>query len=76
MVLITLSSNQITNVVKNYSNLQAKDILKEGRTSELQDPELVNAHNQEQFEIMVSAATLCTRHAPQSHPDISLVSTN
>lgn len=51
----------------------AKDILKEGKTSELQDPNLVNDCNHEQFEIMVSAATLCTRHAPQSRPEISLV---
>nr|ATE50928.1 universal stress protein 22 [Salvia miltiorrhiza] len=51
----------------------AKDILKEGKTSELEDPELVDAYDQEQFEIMVSAATLCTRHAPQSRPEISLV---
>ncbi|KAH6784823.1 kinase with adenine nucleotide alpha hydrolases-like domain-containing protein [Perilla frutescens var. hirtella] len=53
--------------------LWAKDILKEGKASELQDPTLVNAYNHEQFEVMVSAATLCTRHAPQSRPDISLI---
>ncbi|KAL1535104.1 protein kinase STUNTED-like [Salvia divinorum] len=51
----------------------AKDILKEGKTSELQDPELVDAYDQEQFNLMASAATLCTRHAPQSRPEISLV---
>ncbi|KAG6424850.1 hypothetical protein SASPL_115270 [Salvia splendens] len=51
----------------------AKDILKDGKISELQDPELVDAYDQEQFDIMVSAATLCTRHAPQSRPEISLV---
>ena len=56
--------------------LQAKDILKEGKTSELQDPELVDAYDQEQFDLMVLAATLCTRHAPQSRPEISLVSTS
>ncbi|XP_042062657.1 probable serine/threonine-protein kinase PBL5 [Salvia splendens] len=51
----------------------AKDILKDGKISELQDPELVDAYDQEQFDIMVSATTLCTRHAPQSRPEISLV---
>ncbi|XP_042006915.1 probable receptor-like serine/threonine-protein kinase At5g57670 [Salvia splendens] len=51
----------------------AKDILKEGKTSELQDPELVDAYDQEQFDLMVLAATLCTRHAPQSRPEISVV---
>ncbi|KAL6570061.1 hypothetical protein OROMI_014575 [Orobanche minor] len=52
----------------------AKHIFKEDlKTSELQDPKLVNSFNHEQFEIMVLAATLCIRHAPQSRPDISLV---
>ncbi|GFP92432.1 receptor-like cytosolic serine/threonine-protein kinase rbk1 [Phtheirospermum japonicum] len=51
----------------------AKHILKEGKISELQDPRLVKPCNHEQFEIMVLAATLCIRHAPQSRPDISLV---
>ncbi|KAG8391161.1 hypothetical protein BUALT_Bualt01G0159000 [Buddleja alternifolia] len=51
----------------------AKHILKEGKISELQDPKLVNASDQDQFEIMVLAATLCIREAPQSRPDISLV---
>ncbi|KAL1564354.1 putative serine/threonine-protein kinase PBL5 [Salvia divinorum] len=32
----------------------AKDILKGGKTSELQDPKLVDAYDQEQFHIMVS----------------------
>ncbi|KAK6143198.1 hypothetical protein DH2020_023546 [Rehmannia glutinosa] len=51
----------------------AKHILKEGKNSELQDPNLVNAYDDDQFEKMVLAATLCIRHAPQLRPDISLV---
>ncbi|KAI3445099.1 hypothetical protein Pfo_001764 [Paulownia fortunei] len=51
----------------------AKHILKEGKISELQDPKLVKTYNHEQYEIMVLAATLCIRHAPQSRPEISLV---
>ncbi|KAL8500920.1 hypothetical protein ACS0TY_020490 [Phlomoides rotata] len=51
----------------------AKHILKEGKVSELQDPKLIDACDQKQFEIMVLAATLCIRHAPQSRPEISLV---
>ncbi|GFP84260.1 proline-rich receptor-like protein kinase perk1 [Phtheirospermum japonicum] len=52
----------------------AKHILKEGKISELQDPNLVNACDDDQFEKIVLAATLCIRHAPQSRPEISLVS--
>ncbi|KAG6382391.1 hypothetical protein SASPL_157937 [Salvia splendens] len=33
----------------------AKDILKDGKISELQDPELVDAYDQEQFDIMVES---------------------
>ncbi|KAL3622584.1 hypothetical protein CASFOL_033995 [Castilleja foliolosa] len=51
----------------------AKHILKEGKISELLDPKLVKPYNHEQFEIMVLAATLCIRHAPQYRPNISLV---
>ncbi|KAL0456109.1 UNVERIFIED_CONTAM: Proline-rich receptor-like protein kinase PERK9 [Sesamum latifolium] len=51
----------------------AKHILKEGKTSELQDPNLVNACDPDQFERLVLAATLCIRDAPQSRPDISTV---
>ncbi|PIN16878.1 Serine/threonine protein kinase [Handroanthus impetiginosus] len=51
----------------------ANHILKEGKISELQDPKLVDAYNRDQFEIMVLAATLCIRLAPQSRPEISLV---
>ncbi|KAL7158011.1 hypothetical protein ABFS83_02G114400 [Erythranthe nasuta] len=52
----------------------AKHILKEGKISELQDPKLDNACNHREYEIMVLAATLCIRTAPQSRPQISLVS--
>ncbi|KAL6513418.1 hypothetical protein OROGR_020904 [Orobanche gracilis] len=51
----------------------AKHILKEGKMSELKDPNLVNACDDEQFEKMVLAAILCIRYAPQSRPEISLV---
>ncbi|KAL6565490.1 hypothetical protein OROHE_004545 [Orobanche hederae] len=51
----------------------AKHIMKEGKISELKDPNLVNACDDEQFEKMVLAAILCIRHAPQSRPEISLV---
>ncbi|KAL7083685.1 hypothetical protein ACP275_14G178000 [Erythranthe tilingii] len=51
----------------------AKHVLKEGKNSELQDPNLVNACDGDQFKKMVLAATLCIRHAPQSRPDISRV---
>ncbi|KAK4424875.1 Receptor-like cytosolic serine/threonine-protein kinase RBK1 [Sesamum alatum] len=51
----------------------AKHILKEGKISELQDPNLVNACDPDQFERMVLAATLCIRDAPQERPDISSV---
>lgn len=51
----------------------AKHILKEGKTSELLDPNLVNACDPDQFERLVLAATLCIRDAPQSRPDISTV---
>ncbi|KAL0349389.1 UNVERIFIED_CONTAM: putative protein kinase [Sesamum angustifolium] len=51
----------------------ARHILKEGKTSELQDPKLVNACDPDQFERLVLAATLCIRDAPQSRPDISTV---
>ncbi|KAL8061929.1 hypothetical protein ABFX02_02G114600 [Erythranthe guttata] len=60
---------------ESFCNLkQAKHILKEGKISELQDPKLVNACNHKEYEIMVLAATLCIRTAPQSRPQISLVS--
>ncbi|KAL3829767.1 hypothetical protein ACJIZ3_018569 [Penstemon smallii] len=51
----------------------AKHILKEGKFSELQDPNLVNSYDQDQFENMVLAAALCIRNSPQSRPDISHV---
>lgn len=52
---------------------QAKHILKEGKISELQDPNLVDACDSDEFEKAVLAATLCIRATPQSRPDISLV---
>ncbi|PIN17300.1 Serine/threonine protein kinase [Handroanthus impetiginosus] len=51
----------------------ARHILKEEKVSELQDPDIVDAYDHDQFERMVLAATLCIRHAPQSRPEISTV---
>ncbi|KAI3448829.1 hypothetical protein Pfo_005494 [Paulownia fortunei] len=51
----------------------AKHILKEGKFSELRDPNLINAYDNDQFEKAVLAANLCLRHAAQSRPEISLV---
>ncbi|KAL8555309.1 hypothetical protein ACS0TY_003207 [Phlomoides rotata] len=51
----------------------AKHILKEGNFLELQDPSLVDACDNDQFEKMVLAASLCIRLAPSSRPNISLV---
>lgn len=48
--------------------------MKEGKISEMQDPDLVNICDNDQFEKMVLAATLCIREAPQSRPEIGLVS--
>lgn len=55
-------------------SFQAEHVLKEGDFSILQDPDLVNFCNQDQFERMALAATLCIRHMPQSRPDIATVS--
>ncbi|CAA0829081.1 Protein kinase protein with adenine nucleotide alpha hydrolases-like domain [Striga hermonthica] len=52
--------------------LWAKHIVKEGKLSELRDPNLIGACD-DQFEKMVLAATLCIRHLPQSRPEISQV---
>lgn len=51
----------------------AEHILNEGNVSELHDPYLGNAHDNEQFERMVLAATLCIRRSPQSRPVMSTV---
>ncbi|KAH6813857.1 kinase with adenine nucleotide alpha hydrolases-like domain-containing protein [Perilla frutescens var. frutescens] len=51
----------------------AKQVLKEGKISDLQDPNLADAYDNNQFENVVLAAALCMRHAPLSRPNISLV---
>ncbi|KAL2458113.1 Protein kinase protein with adenine nucleotide alpha hydrolase-like domain [Abeliophyllum distichum] len=48
-------------------------VMKDGKISQLLDPNLINAYDYKQFEKMVLAAILCVRRAPQSRPQISLI---
>ncbi|XP_022897699.1 probable receptor-like serine/threonine-protein kinase At4g34500 [Olea europaea var. sylvestris] len=51
----------------------ANRVMKDGKISQLLDPNLTNAYDYIQFEKMVLAAILCIRRAPQSRPQISLI---
>ncbi|CAA3030467.1 probable receptor-like serine threonine- kinase At5g57670 [Olea europaea subsp. europaea] len=51
----------------------ANRVMKDGKISQLLDPNLTNAYDYNQFEKMVLAAILCIRRAPQSRPQISLI---
>ncbi|CAI9765008.1 unnamed protein product [Fraxinus pennsylvanica] len=51
----------------------ANRVTKDGKISQLLDPDLINAYDYYQFEKMVLAAILCIRRAPQSRPQISLI---
>lgn len=51
----------------------AKQVLKGGNTKELLDPSLIDTYDHDQFERMVSAASLCIRRAPGIRPQIDIV---
>ncbi|CAA2953579.1 probable receptor-like serine threonine- kinase At5g57670 [Olea europaea subsp. europaea] len=51
----------------------ANHVTKDGKISQLLDPNLIDAYDYNQFEKMVLAAVLCIRRAPQSRPQISLI---
>ncbi|KAG5627636.1 hypothetical protein H5410_012854 [Solanum commersonii] len=52
---------------------KAKQVLKGGNMKELLDPSLIDTYDHDQFERMVSAASLCIRRAPGIRPQIDIV---
>lgn len=54
--------------------IQAKQILKNGKATELLDASLLNAYDHDEFDRMVLAATLCIRREPIFRPKIDIVS--
>ncbi|XP_019159068.1 PREDICTED: probable receptor-like serine/threonine-protein kinase At5g57670 [Ipomoea nil] len=53
--------------------LWAKQILKNGKATELLDASLLNAYDHDEFDRMVLAATLCIRREPIFRPKIDIV---